>query len=41
MNDHDVWRDEVAHMSEMDRVITESEYRRSVGMVGGPEDAND
>lgn len=39
MNDHDVWRDEVAQMSEMDRVITESEYRREVGMCGDLEDA--
>lgn len=39
MHDLDEWRAAVADMSEMDRVITESEYRREVGMCGDLEDA--
>lgn len=35
------WRRDVGSMSEMERAATEYEVRASMGMAGGPEDAND
>lgn len=39
MNDYDEWRAAVAGMSEIDRAVTESESRRTLGMCGDREDA--
>jgi hypothetical protein len=35
------WRRDVGSMTETERAATEYEVRASMGMCGGPEDAND
>jgi hypothetical protein len=40
-HEEDEWRREVAGMSEMRRAATELDVRRTIGMSGDVEDAND
>jgi hypothetical protein len=41
VNDSDEWAAAVNDMTENDRHTTENEIRHSLGMCGGPEDADD